>query len=135
MEKVLVFAIYKNKLLLLLGSDNDPQFHESFWYVITGGMEKEDTTLIDTVKRELKEETNLIANEIYDLKWTFEYESLGKCCMEHAFVVFVDNNKVSLNEESIDYEWCNFEEFLAKIKWFYDKNELRDKLSYYFNKN
>ena len=34
MEKILTFIIRKNKLLLLLGSDTDPQFKESFWYVM-----------------------------------------------------------------------------------------------------
>lgn len=72
MEKILTFIIRKNKLLLLLGSDTDPQFKESFWYVITGGVENEDINLYETVKREVKEETNLNLSKIIDLNLTFE---------------------------------------------------------------
>ena len=46
MEKILSFIVNNNKELLLLhGNNNDPQFHESFWYVITGSREIEDNDL------------------------------------------------------------------------------------------
>lgn len=36
MKKICTFVINEeNKILLLLGSDKDPQFHRSFWYVVT----------------------------------------------------------------------------------------------------
>lgn len=58
-QKILTIVKKENKFLLLKGSDNDPQFHKSFWYVVTGSTEDCDNTLVDTVKREIKEETNL----------------------------------------------------------------------------
>ncbi len=128
MEKILTFIVRDNKLLLLLGSDQDPQYHKSFWYVVTGGCEKEDSSLEDTVKREVLEETGLTLTKIVDLDWTFEYESLGKHCIEHAFISFTDNDKVVLNEESIDYKWCDLDEFINLIEWYGDKNELRQRL-------
>lgn len=67
MKKILAFVIRNDKLLLLLGSDKDPQFKESFWYVITGGVENQDKNLYDTVRREVKEETNLNLNKIINL--------------------------------------------------------------------
>ena len=128
MEKILTFIVKDKKLLLLLGSDNDPQYHKSFWYVVTGGCEIEDNTLEDTVKREVKEETGLTLNKIINLNWTFEYESLGENCIEHAFISFADNDKVELNEESIDYKWCKLDEFIKLIEWYGDKNELKERL-------
>lgn len=67
MRKILSFIINdKNEFLLLLGSDKDPQFKKSFWYVVTGGCENEDLNLKDTVKREIKEETNLdVIDSVY----------------------------------------------------------------------
>lgn len=53
MEKILTFIIKENKLLLLKGSPRDPQFHKSFWYVVTGACEHFDKSLEDTVKREV----------------------------------------------------------------------------------
>jgi len=131
MEKILTFIVKKDKLLLLLGDDSDPQFHESFWYVVTGSCEEYDKKLMDTVKREVKEETNLNLYKIIDLNWAFEYESLGKHYIEHAFISYTNEEDIKLNEESIDYKWCDFEEFIDLIKWHYDKKELYDKLKKY----
>lgn len=128
MKKILTFIVKDKKLLLLLCSDKDPQFHKSFWYVVTGGCEQEDKTLEDTVKRETLEETGLHLTKIVDLNWVFEYESLGKHCVEYAFISFTDEDGVVLNEESIDYKWCNFDEFLELIEWYGDKKELATKL-------
>lgn len=132
MEKILTFIINKNKkILLLLGSDKDPQFHESFWYVVTGAKENEDLTLKDTVIREIKEETNLEVEKIIDLNWILEYESLGNKCIEHVFISYTNDNKIILNEESIDYKWCSLDEFVNLIKWYDDKNKLKEILSKY----
>ncbi len=133
MKKILAFVIRNDKLLLLLGSDKDPQFKESFWYVITGGVENQDKNLYDTVRREVKEETNLNLNKIINLNLTFEYESLGKYCIEHAFVSYADNDEIILNEESIDYKWCSLDEFIELIKWYYDKKNLKELLKNYIN--
>lgn len=131
MKKILTFIIKDKKILLLLGSDKDPQFHESFWYVVTGGCERVDDTLIDSVIREVKEETNLNLTKVIDLNWVFEYESLGEYCVEHAFVSYTNEDKVILNEENIDYKWCDIDEFIDLIKWYGDKSELKSKLEKY----
>ncbi len=123
-EKILTFIVNEDKFLLLKGSDKDPQFHESFWYTVTGSVEKEDNSLEDAVKREVKEETNLEISRIEKLPLIFEYESLGKKCVEHGFISYVLDDKVILNEENIDYKWCNIHEFIKLIKWYYDKDEL-----------
>ncbi len=133
MEKILTFVIRNSKLLLLLGSNEDPQFKKSFWYVITGGVEKKDNNLYDAVKREVKEETNLSLNKIIDLNLIFEYESLGEHCTEHAFISYANDNNVILNEESLEYKWCSLNEFINLINWHYDKNELKKLLKKYIN--
>ena len=90
MKKICTFVINKeNKILLLLGSDKDPQFHRSFWYVVTGGCEDYDDTIEDTVKREVKEETGLNVKENIYLNWIFKYESLGVECEEYVYASFV----------------------------------------------
>lgn len=134
-QKILTFIVKDNKYLLLQGSDTDPQFHESFWYVVTGAVEREDNNLIDTVRRELKEETNLDLIETKRLPLIFQYESLGKNCLEHVFISLVNNNDIILNEESIDYRWCDIDEFIQMIKWYGSKEELKEiLLTYSINK-
>ena len=132
MEKILTFIINNNKkILLLLGSDKDPQFHESFWYVVTGKKEKSDLTLEDTVIREVKEETNLGLEKIINLDWILEYESLGNKITEHVFVSYTLDSDIILNEGSIGYKWCSLDEFIELIKWYDDKNKLKEILSKY----
>ncbi len=123
-EKILTFIVNKNKLLLLKGSDKDPQFHESFWYTVTGSAEKIDNSLEDAVKREVKEETNLEITRTDKIPLIFEYESLGKNCVEHGFISYVAKDRVILNKENIDYKWCNIDEFIQLIKWYDDKEKL-----------
>lgn len=123
-EKILTFIVNKDKLLLLKGSDTDPQFHESFWYTVTGSVEKIDNNLEDAVKREIKEETNLETKKIKKIPIVFEYESLGTNCVEHGFISYVEDGIIILNEENIDYKWCNIDEFVKLIKWYDDKNKL-----------
>ena len=126
MNKILSFIVNEDKKLLLLkGSPNDPQFKKSFWYVVTGGYEKEDKTREHTVIREIKEETGIteINNMMY-LNWIFTYNSLGVECIEYAYITFVKEEELLLNEENIDYKWCDLEEFIEKINWFGNKSEL-----------
>lgn len=130
-QKILTFIVRNNKLLLLKGSDKDPQFHESFWYVVTGSMEKQDDSLEDTVKREVKEETNLNVINMDRIPLVFTYESLGKKCIEYVFISWVDEGHVILNEESIDYNWCDINEFVSLIKWYGSKKELKEILKKY----
>ena len=128
MDKIFSFVVNKetNKLLLLLGSSLDPQYKRSFWYVVTGGKEEQDKNLEETVKREIKEETHLNAQEIIYLNWILKYESLGEVCREYVYISFVDNTDVILNEENIDYKWCDIDELVELIEWSQDKVFLRN---------
>ena len=133
-EKILTFIINENnQLLLLKGSKNDPQFHKSFWYVVTGSCEKEDIDKLETIKREVKEETNLEVIESIYLNKTFKYMSLNTDCIEYVYLSKVTNANIILNEEHIDYKWCSFEEFIELIHWFENKTNLINILKPFFN--
>lgn len=122
MDKILTFIVNEyNEILLLKGSENDPQFNKSFWYVVTGGCEKYDLTREETVKREVKEETGLLTNHSIYLNWILEYASLGIQCKEYVYISFVNKACIILNEESVDYKWCKFDEFIEQINWFGNK--------------
>lgn len=135
MNKILTFIVDEDKKLLLLkGSPDDPQFKKSFWYVVTGGCEAYDKTKEDSVIREIKEETGIkIINDIKYLNWIFKYKSLGEDCIEYAYITFVKKEEIVLNEENIDYKWCELDEFIENIYWFGDKNELKEVLKFALN--
>ena len=130
MDKVLTFIVNEyNEILLLKGSENDPQFNKSFWYVVTGGCQECDSNREETVKREVKEETGLLTNNNIYLNWILEYESLGVQCKEYVYISFVTKDNIILNEESVDYKWCKFDEFIEQINWLGDKQILEKVLS------
>ena len=128
-EKVLVIIKNKdNKYLLLKCSDKDPQFMESFWYVITGAIENIDKDVYDAIKREVKEETNLEIDNIKYLNWILYYDSLGNKCKEKVFMATNITKDIILNEESIDFKWCTIDEFIKLIKWYTSKEDLKKAL-------
>ena len=130
MDKILTFIVNEyNEILLLKGSRNDPHFKKSFWYSVTGGCEDFDLNREKTVKREVIEETGLITNQNLYLNWILEYESLGLKCDEYVYISFVNKDDIILNEENIDYKWCNFNEFIEKINWFSNKEKLKKVLN------
>lgn len=59
------------------------------------------------------------------------HKSLGKNCIEYVYIYKVKENVIVLNEKSIDYEWLNLEEFIEKIDWFEDKENLIKVLNRY----
>lgn len=122
MEKILNFIVNeKNELLLLLGCPNDPQLKKSIWYVVTGAIEKNDSSKEDAVLRESLEETGLKVENLFYLNWILKYNSLGISCTEYVYISYVKSDKIKLNEENIDYKWCNINEFIDKIYWYGDK--------------
>lgn len=130
MNKILSFIVNEKKeLLLLKGSPNDPQLKKSLWYVVTGGCEEVDKTKEETVKREVKEETNLEIKKMIYLNWILKYNSLGSNCIEYVYISFVKNKDITLNEENIDYKWCDINTFVDKIDWFGNKEVLKSVLN------
>lgn len=130
MSKILSFIVNDEKeLLLLKGSPNDPQFKKSLWYVVTGGCEEVDKTKEETVKREVKEETNLDIKKMIYLNWILKYNSLGNKCIEYVYISFVENKDITLNEENVDYQWCDINTFVDKIDWFGNKEILKSVLN------
>lgn len=130
MKKVLSFIVNKdNQLLLLHNNPLDPIHGGDIWYTVTGGVEEYDNTLEDAVKREIKEETNLNVIDVVYLNIQYHFTNRrGIECLEYAYISFVDDSKIILNEESIDYKWLDLDTFIKEIHWYQDKVILRNVL-------
>lgn len=132
-KKILVFIVKKNNLLLLRNNFEDPKHGGDFWFTVTGSIEKGENEE-QAIKREVKEETNLEINEIFDLNWASIYEWNKEEHFEKNFIVFVKNGEVKLSEEHVEYKWLDFKDFIEKIKWGLDKEELRKVLELGMNR-
>ena len=110
-----------------------------FWQPITGGLE-EGETKIETLKREIREETGM-KNIIKIIENVHYYEFLdpslieyfkrhGHACNhieEYAFGVEVSSDeKVVLDgKEHSEFKWCSFREALRLMKWKGNKDALK----------
>lgn len=132
LNKILSFVVNEeNKILLLRNNPSDLTHGGDFWYTVTGGFEDYDKSGEDVVKREIKEETALDVKETLYLNWIFKYNDKNLNCTEYAYISFVEKAKIILDEtENIDYEWCELNEFIKRIRWFGDL-ELLKKVLYF----
>ena len=90
-----------------------------FWQNLSGGVE-EGESLLNALKRELKEEVSIdkqIKRIIEDV-YFYEWEQAGQKIKEWVFAVEVyPNTEVKLSEEHDEYRWCDAEEAKALLKW------------------
>lgn len=49
-------------------------------------------------------------------------------------LLLLNHGNIILNEESIDYKWCNIDEFIKLIEWDGDKKELQNVVERALNK-
>ena len=123
-KKILAFVCDGEKFLLLRNNSKDPAHGGDYWFTVTGSVEAGES-IENAVKREVKEETNLDVSEIFYLKWGSVYSWGGKDHSENNFLTFVKQGEVVLNEEHVDSEWLNLDNFIEKINWDLNKDELK----------
>jgi len=123
--EIIIFRKNKGKPEFLLLKRTDEK--GGFWQPVTGRVE-ENERQIDTLKRELKEETG-IADFIRIIKNVHYYEWENEKCRskEYAFGVEVDpKTKVQLPlDEHKEYRWCSFTKTMKLLKWEGNKIALR----------
>ncbi len=122
-KKILAFIYDGKKFLLLRNNSKDPAHGGDFLFTVSGSVEA-DESIKESVKREVKEETNLEVSEIFDLRRGSVYSWGGKDYSENNFLAFVKKGAVTLNEEYVDSEWLNLEDFIKKINWDLNKEEV-----------
>ncbi len=100
---------------------------KAFWQGITGGLE-ENETILQAAKRELSEETgiiaeNLIQNEYeatFQIKneWMKHYPAGSSEIREYTFIYRIDNYIIpTLSNEHDQYKWANIDEALSLLNY------------------
>ncbi|KAG6830741.1 hypothetical protein H0H87_007217 [Tephrocybe sp. NHM501043] len=107
------------QLLLLQRSETEDSF-PSMYEIPGGGSEPEDRTLLDTVIREVKEETGLVVSKIVDTFEGFEYTTRSGDAVQFNFVVEIEGETTPLvamnSEEHQAYSWVDPGDDLATFK-------------------
>lgn len=129
-----VYSRKNNKWLLLKNNPVKLRGLER-WFTVTGTIE-ENENLEQTVARELLEEINIAPIKIITLNNTNKYLSKfdDEECIEYNFLSIINSDKIELdNIENIDYLWVDFEEFIEKLWWYEDKDQLKEQLLFEIN--
>jgi len=132
-KQVLVFLYRKNRNNLY----EYCIFYRSkfkFWQGVSGGVENNES-LIETVKREVLEETGVRVSDIYqlstvssipvvDVTGNFSWCNDVYVVPEYSFGVSLENYDIHLSSERKEYKWCLFEEAYEKLKFDSNKTAL-----------
>ncbi len=120
-----VYRIKDSKIELLLLKPN-PEPNLSYdYYVITGGVEKQETFMQAAI-RETAEEIGIRPSKVIELEETITYinHSNNMEILEKCFASQIDHSDLVLNEEHIGYKWVSIEDFIDMIWWKGSKDKL-----------
>jgi dihydroneopterin triphosphate diphosphatase len=120
--QVLVFT--KTPIFRILILQRVPE-RNSYWQPISGGIERGEKP-IDTVKRELFEETGIKElKNIINLNYSFTFETMWHGNLtkmkEICFAVEINKKrKITLSNEHQEYKWCTEAEARNFLNWEYN---------------
>lgn len=122
-----------SKCLLLRRSANN-KIYPGIWQMITGTVEKNETTK-EAVSRELYEETGLIPLKIYSIHRinTFYLALSDIICLSPVFFCYADNPDVRLSLEHDEFRWLDLDEALKLIHWPNQSESLKIIMQYLEN--
>lgn len=103
------------------------KYYEHLWQGVAGKIEK-DETAVQTVIRELKEETGKKPKKLFaaDHIASFYDARKDRIQMVPVFGIEVENSDVQLSEEHSEYKWVSFEDALTLLTWKGQKEGLRN---------
>lgn len=120
--------IFHDKKYLLLNYPKTTRAPKEYWGLVKGHVEKGETAE-EAAKREVKEETGIVAGIIdgFMEKITYHFRFNGEL-IEKSVIFFVglsETDKVVLSHEHKGFGWFEFEEAVKKLSYDNDKDVLR----------
>jgi dihydroneopterin triphosphate diphosphatase len=108
----------KSQYLLLQRAD-DEELYPGLWQIVTGSMKKNETS-VQSVLRELKEETGLNIKKIWTVPMIDSYLDFKADIIQMVpvFAVEVDSNsEVRLSHEHQSFQWLSYSEAKQRVVW------------------
>jgi dATP pyrophosphohydrolase len=98
-----------------------------YWSHVGGGVEPGETA-VDTIKREILEETGLVPDALYNGEYIEQFYQVDKnrILVMPVFVAILEQERpVILNDEHTDFCWCTLDEAKKKVP-FHGQRTLYD---------
>lgn len=121
-----IYRNTENGPVYLMLKRSPGKYYEHLWQGVAGKIEKGETA-VQTVVRELKEETGKEPTKIFvaDHIASFYNAKYDQIFMVPIFGIEVEGSEVQLSEEHSEYKWVSFEEALNLLTWKGQKGGLR----------
>ena len=105
------------------------QYEAGHWDFVKGNVEPNESEK-DTVLRELKEETGIVATQTIDFfreRIVYYYRRQGSTVHKEVvfFLIEADTKKVTLSFEHVGFDWLNYERALEKLTFKNAKDVLQ----------
>ena len=105
------------------------QYEAGHWDFVKGNVEPNESEK-DTVLRELKEETGIVATQTIEgfrERIIYYYRRQGSTVYKEVvfFIIEVDTKKVTLSFEHVGFDWLNYERALEKLTFKNAKDVLQ----------
>lgn len=125
----------QEKIRFLLLKRSPDEKYPNLWQMVTGKI-KENERAFETALRELKEETGLVAKELFSVPVvnSVYLPETDEICLIPVFVCIVnENSSVKISGEHIEFKWLYPEEAEKFLNWEGQKRSVRLITNYWFN--
>jgi len=129
-----IFRTVKDELEFLLLKRSDNQIYPGVWQMVSGKI-KENESAIETVLREIKEETGLTPKQIWIApKINSFYDSIDdNITIIPVFAALVDDNPVQLSSEHSEFKWVKLKKTRKLLAWPGQRESVRIINEYFLN--
>jgi dATP pyrophosphohydrolase len=130
-----IMKIENGKLKFLLLKRSSDEKYPNIWQMVTGHIRSGEKAF-ETALRELKEETGLVAEELYSVPIvnSVYLAETDEVCLIPVFLCRVkENSYVQISSEHQEFKWVNVDEAEKLLNWEGQKKSVRMINDYWYN--
>lgn len=132
-----IFRMVDNVPEFLLLKRSELEVYPGIWQMVTGSSNQEERAL-QTVVREIKEETDLLPKRLWVVPFINSFYSWKRnhICLVPVFAAMVENDaRVRISEEHTEYKWVSRDEAVEMLAWIGQRSSVNYIYDFFTTKN